>query len=259
MRACPAARTLAAATALVLLTACSSDSGAQNAGDPCRRLDLSLIGQATVNAYAEAAAGLRSKFGEIEDRVFYACDAMNTTLALGRPRNTYDACATFRARVNEARDAGAQITLQISASCTVDSAARDGCEDKCQLESCASAVCPESAPCRDACGAVAEAGVQCSADTVAVTSDLDAELGNAILQNAGEWGTLDSLVAELEPTVTEIGPPLLAYAQTADVIGTDEQDCYENSLGDLGVALISFDASRDGLASLPSVLTAPTN
>jgi len=67
------------------------------------------------------------------------------------------------------------------------------------------------------------------------------------------------LVAELGPTVTEIGPPMLAYAQTADVIGKDEQDCYENALGDLGVALISFDASRDGLASLPPVFAQPTN
>jgi hypothetical protein len=97
------------------------------------------------------------------------------------------------------------------------------------------------------------------ADTLAVTSDVDAELGNAISQNASEWGTLDSLVAGLEATVTQIGPPLLAYAQTADVIGKDEQDCYEGALGNLGVALISFDASRDGLASLPSVLTEPTN
>jgi len=256
MRACLAARTLAVAVALVPFVACSSDSGA---GDPCSRLDLSLIGQATVKAYAEAAAALRSKFGEIEGRVFHACDAMNTTLALGRPGNTYEACGTFRARVNEARDAGAHIALQVSPSCTVDGAARNRCEDKCQLESCASAECPESAPCRDACSALGEAGVECTAETVAVTSDVDAELGNAISRNAGEWGTLDSLVAALEPTVTEIGPPMLAYAQTADVIGKDEQDCYEEALGNLGVALISFDASRDGLASLPSVFTKPTN
>jgi hypothetical protein len=259
MRACPAARTLAAALALVLLTACSGNSDAQNTGDPCSRLDLSLIGQATVNAYAEAAVGLRSTFGDIENRVFHICDTMNTTLALARPRNTYEACGTFRTRVNEAQAAGAEITLQINATCTVDSAARDSCENKCQLGSCASAVCPESAPCSDACDAVGEAGVQCSADTVAVTSNVDAELGNAISQNASEWGTLESLVAELGPTVTEIGPPMLAYAQTADVIGKDEQDCYENALGDLGVALISFDASRDGLASLPPVFAQPTN
>jgi hypothetical protein len=256
MRACPGARTPAVAVALVLLAACSSDS---RAGDPCSKLDLSSIGQATVKAYAEAAEALRSRFDGIEGRVFHACDAMNATLALERPRNTYDACATFRARVNEARDAGAQIALQISRSCTVDSAARDRCEEKCQLESCASAGCPESTPCRNACGAVAEAGVECTADTVAVTSDVDAELGNAISLSAGEWGTLDSLVAELEATVTEIGPPMLAYTQTADVISKDEQECYENALGKLGVALISFDASRDGLASLPSVFTEPTN
>jgi hypothetical protein len=247
------------AIALVLLAACSSSGAQPPAGDPCTKLDLSLLGQATVKAYAEAAAALRSKLGEIENRVFSVCDAMNATLALGRPRNTYDACATFRARVNEARDAGAEIALQISASCTADSAAGDGCEDKCQLDSCTSAECPESAPCRDACGAVAEAGVECTADTVAVTSSVDAELGNAIAQNADEWGTLESLVAELEATVTEIGPPLLAYAQTADIIGKDEQDCYEDALGNLGVALISFDASRDGLASLAPVVTEPTN
>jgi len=218
-----------------------------------------LIGQATVEAYAEAAAALRSKFDGIEGRVFHTCDAMNAALALGRPRNTYAACGTFRARVNEARDAGAEIALQISPSCTVNGAVRDRCEDKCQLESCASAECPESTPCRDACGAVAEAGVECTADTVAVTSDVDPELGNAISLNAGEWGTLESLVAELEVTITEIGPPMLAYAQTADVIGKDEQDCYEDALGNVGVALISFDASRDGLASLPPVFTKPTN
>jgi hypothetical protein len=218
-----------------------------------------LLGQATVGAYAEAAAALRSKLDEIEGRVFAVCDAMNATLALGRPNNTYDACGTFRARVDEARAAGAEISLQISASCTVDSAVRDSCEEKCQLESCTSAECPESAPCRDACAAVAEAGVQCTADTVAVTSNVGAELGDAISLKAGEWGTLESLVAELEATVTEIGPPLLAYAQTADVIGKDEQDCYEDALGNLGVALISFDASRDGLASLQPVFTAATN
>ncbi|HEY3668534.1 MAG TPA: hypothetical protein VGL19_21185 [Polyangiaceae bacterium] len=242
-----------------MLTACSGHSSSQSAGDPCSRLDLSLLGQATVKAYSEAAATLRSKFDEIESRVFSACDGMNTTLALARPNNTYGACGSFRARVNEARDAGAEIALQVSASCTVDGVARARCEDKCQLESCTSAECPDSAPCRDACGAVAEAGVECTADTVALTSVVDAELAAAISQNASEWGTLDSLVAELEPTVTEIGPPLLAYAQTADVIGKDEQDCYQDALGNLGVALISFDASRDGLASLPSVLTEPTN
>jgi hypothetical protein len=257
MRVCPAARTLAIAMALVLFAACGSDSRAP--GDPCSRLDLSSIGQATIEAYAEAAAALRSKFGEIEGRVAHACDAMNATLALGRAKNTYDACATFRARVDEARGAGAEIALQISPSCTVDGAVRDRCEDKCQLESCTSADCPESTPCRDACGAVAEAGVECTADAVAVTKDVDAELRNAILQHAGEWGTLESLVAELEATVTEIGPPMLAYAQTADVIGKDEQDCYEDALGNLGVALISFDASRDGLASLPPVFTEPAH
>ncbi|HEX3596923.1 MAG TPA: hypothetical protein VHU80_17560, partial [Polyangiaceae bacterium] len=115
MRACPAARTLAVAIALVLFAACSSDSGT---GDPCSKLDVSSIGQATVKAYAEAAAALRSKLGEIEDRVFHVCDAMNETLALGRPRNTYDACGAFRARVNRALDAGAEIALQISPSCT---------------------------------------------------------------------------------------------------------------------------------------------
>jgi hypothetical protein len=241
MRACSAVGTPAIAITLVLLNACSGHSSAQSAGDPCSRLDLSLLGQATVKAYSEAAAALRSRFDEIESRVFSACDGMNATLALARPNNTYQACGTFRAHVNEARDAGAEISLQVSASCTVDSAARARCEDKCQLESCTSAECPESAPCRDACGAVAEAGVECTADT------------------APEWGTLVSLVAELEPTVTELGPPILAYAQTADVIGKDEQDCYQDALGNLGVVLISFDASRDGLASLPSVLTPPTN
>jgi hypothetical protein len=231
----------------------------QSAGDPCGRLDLSLLGQATVKAYSEAAATLRSEFDEIESRVFSACDGMNATLALARPNNTYEACGSFRARVNEARDAGAEITLQVSTSCTVDSAARARCEDKCQLDSCTSAECPESAPCRDACAAVAEAGVECTADTVAVTNDVDAELGNAISLNAGEWGTLESLVAELQATVTEIGPPMLAYSQAADVIGKDEQDCYQDALGNLGVALISFDASRDGLASLSPGFTKPTN
>jgi len=218
-----------------------------------------MLGQATVKAYAEAAAALRSKFDDIEGQVFAACDEMNRTLALERPNNTYQACGSFRARVNAARDAGAEITLRIMASCAVDGAARDRCQDKCQLESCASADCPESAPCRDACGAVAEAGVECKADTVAATSGVDAQLGDAISQNASEWGTLDSLVAQLQATVTELGQPLLAYAQTADVIGKDEQDCYEDALGNLGVALISFDASRDGLASLPPVLTEQTN
>jgi hypothetical protein len=259
MRARLAARSLAIASALTALAACSGHSGAQSGGDPCSRLDLSSIGQATVKAYAEAATGLRSKLDEIESRVFHACDAMNATLALARPRNTYDACRSFRGRVDEARDAGAEISLQISASCSLDSAARASCEQKCQLDSCAFAECPESAPCRDACAAVAEAGVACSADTVPVTSDVDAELGDAISQSAAEWGTLDSLVAELQPTVTEIGPPLLDYAQTADIIGIDEQDCYQDALGDLGVALISLDASRDGLASLPPVLTKQTN
>jgi hypothetical protein len=255
MRACTAARAFAVTITLLVL---SGSSGAGNAGDPCSRLDISWLAQATVKAYAEAAAALRSKLGDIEARVFHTCDAMNTALALRRPRNTYEACGTFRARVNEARYQGAEIALQISASCTVDSAAGGRCEDKCQLESCTSAECLESAPCRDACGAVAEAGVACTADTVAVTSNVDAELGAAISQNAAEWGTLDSLVAELESTVTEIGPPILAYAQTADVIGKDEQDCYEDALGNLGVALISFDASRDGLASLAPMLTEQT-
>jgi hypothetical protein len=218
-----------------------------------------LLGQATVKAYSEAAAALRSRFDEIESRVFAACDGMNRTLALARPNNTYGACGSFRAHVNEARDAGAEISLQVSASCAVDSAARASCEGKCQLESCTSADCPASAPCRDACAAVAEAGVECDADTVASTSNVDAELGDAISQNASEWGTLDSLVAALQPTVTELGAPLLAYAQTADVIGKDEQDCYQDTLGNWGVVLISFDASRDGLASLPSVITQPTN
>ncbi len=218
-----------------------------------------MPGQATVKAYAEAAAALRSNLGEIEGRVFYACDAMNATLALARPRNTYDACGTFRARVDEARQAGAEIALQISPSCTVDSVAGDSCAGLCQFESCSSADCPESAPCRGACEAVAEAGAECTATTVVVTSNVDAELGNAISQSAQEWGTLESLVEELQPTVTEIGPPMLAYAQTADIIGADEQDCYQNSLGNLGVALISFDAARDGLASLLPVATEPTN
>ena len=39
-------------------------------GDPCNKLDLSSIGQATVKAYAEAAEALRSKFDGIEGRVF---------------------------------------------------------------------------------------------------------------------------------------------------------------------------------------------
>jgi hypothetical protein len=257
MRAHAAVRTLALTIAFVPLAACSS--AAQAPADPCSKLDLSQPGQATVKAYAEAATALRSKLGEIEGRVFYACDAMNAALALARPRNTYDACGTFRARVNQARDAGGEVALQISPTCMVDSAADDQCADKCQFDSCTSADCPESAPCRSACDAVGEAGAQCTADTVVVASNIDAALQNAVSQNATEWGTLESLVAELEPTVTEIGPPLLAYAQTADIIGKDEQDCYENSLGDLGVALVSFDAARDGLASLLPVATAPTN
>ena len=85
----------AVAVALVLLAACSSDSGS---GDPCSKLDLSSIGQATVKAYAEAAEALRSRFDGIEGRVFHACDAMNATLALERPRNTYDAWGMFRKR-----------------------------------------------------------------------------------------------------------------------------------------------------------------
>jgi hypothetical protein len=184
---------------------------------------------------------------------------MNALLGLPRPRNTYQACATFRAHVEEARAAGAQITLHVDNHCTVDGAARDRCQETCQLENCDAATCPESAPCRDACDAVAEAGVQCTTDTVAVTSNVDAELEGAITLNASEWGTLESLVTELQATVTELGPPLLAYSQTADVIGKDEQDCYQNALGDLGVALISFDAARDGLASLAPVVSAASN
>jgi hypothetical protein len=52
---------------------------------------------------------------------------------------------------------------------------------------------------------------------------------------------------------------MLAYAQTAKIIGKDEQDCYEDALGNLGVALISFDASHDGLASLSPAVAKPTN
>jgi len=246
---------VAVALALILPTACSRDRRAAPAGDPCSRLDLSLLDQATVGAYAEAAAGLRARLAEIEGRVFHACDGMNAQLALPRPRNTYDACATFRAHVDEARATGAQISLQVSRSCTIDGAARDRCQATCQLDGCNAAACPDRAPCRDACAAVAEADVQCSTETVAVTNDVDAELEDAITLNADEWGALESLVAELQPTVTELGPPLLAYSQTADVIGKDEQDCYQNALGDLGVALISFDAARDGLASLPPLFS----
>lgn len=241
------------ALALMLPAACSHDRRAAPAGDPCRRLDLSLLDQATVAAYAEAAAALRTRFAEIEGRVFYACDGMNALLGLARPRNTYQACATFRARVDEARAAGAQVSLQISASCALDSAAGDRCQETCRLENRDAAACPDRAPCRDACDAVAEAFVQCSTETVAVSNNLEAQLEEAITQNANEWGTLARLVAELQATVTELGPPLLAYSQTADVIGKDEQDCYQNALGDLAVALISFDAARDGLASLPAV------
>lgn len=250
-----ALRSLVLAILFVLPAACSRERRATPAGDPCSRLDLSLLDQATVGAYAEAAADLRTRLAEIEGRVFYACDGMNALLGLPRPRNTYQACATFRARVDEARAAGAEISLQVSASCALDGAAGDRCQETCQLESCAAATCPDSAPCRDACAAVAESFVQCTTDTVALTSNVDAELGSAITQNANEWGTLARLVAELQATVTDLGPPLLAYAQTADVIGKDEQDCYQNALGDLGVALISFDAARDGLASLPAVFS----
>ncbi len=249
------ARTLLLALPLVLLGACSSSSAEKTADatDPCTRLDLSMPTQATVKAYADAASALRTDLGAIEDRVFHVCDAMNAALALARPRNTYDACATFRARVETARTAGAQIALQLDASCTVDSSAGDQCASMCPAETCTATDCSEIAPCHDACNAVAVAGVACTVDTTPVLSAADDDLTNAITANASEWGTLESLIAQIQATAQEIGPPLLDYAKTADVIGKDEQDCYENALGNLGVALISLDAATDGLASLPPV------
>jgi len=255
-----AARAAAFAIPLLLFTGCSSGTGASaSASDPCSRLDLSAAGQPTVKAYAEATTALRAHLGSIENRVFHLCDALNAALALARPRNTYQACGTFRARVEAARAAGAQIALEINATCAVDTAAGDACAGSCQFETCSSAECSERVPCQNACSAVAAAGVTCTADTTPELSDLDPELTNAIAAYAGEWGTLESLLAQIQTTVQQLGPPLLDYAQTADVIGKDEQDCYENSLGDLGVALISFDAARDGLASLSPIAEAPTN
>jgi len=249
-----------AGTLLFFLAGCSSGrSSAPAASDPCARLDLSVAGEPTVKAYGEAASALRTSLGAIENRVFHACDAMNAMLALARPRNTYDACGTFRARVNEARAGGAQIALRINESCSADTAEGGSCADSCQLERCSTEECAERGPCQSACDAVATAGVTCSVATTPELENLDNELAAAITANAGEWGTLESLVSHIETTVTELGPPLLDYAQTADVIGKDEQDCYENALGNLGVALISLDASRDGLAALPAAATEPTN
>lgn len=241
------ARPLALA-ASVLLPACSSGAnGSSASADPCTALDLTSPEQATVKAYADAASALRSSLGAIEDRVFHVCDAMNATLALARPRNTYDACSTFRARVDAERTAGASIALQLDASCMVDSTAGDRCSSLCQ---------PGAVPCQSACDAVAEAGVVCSVNTTPVLSGVDDALSAAIAANATEWGSLESTTAELEATVTGLGPPLLDYAQTADVISKPEQDCYQGALANLGVALISFDASRDGLAALPKVASA---
>ena len=214
-----------------------------------------MPGQATVEAYADATTALRSDLGAIEDRVFHVCDAMNAALMLARPRNTYDACATFRARVDAARTAGAQAALQLDANCSVDSAAGDQCASMCPAESCSSTDCTESMPCHDACNTVAIAGVACTVATTLVSSNLDDDLASAITANASEWGTLESLIAQIQSSAIALGPPLLDYAKTADVIGKDEQDCYENALGNLGVALISLDAASDGLAALPPVST----
>ncbi len=254
------APTLAATVALVPLAACSSSSGqSADTTDPCSGLDLSLSSQATVKAYAEAASSLRSHLADIENRVYAVCDAMNLALALTRPRNTYDACDTFGARVTQAQAAGADISLQLDASCTVDSASGASCAEICPAASCSPTDCPDSVPCNSACTAVAAAGVACTTTTVPMLTNVDAALQSAITANADEWGTLQSLVSQIEPTVTQIGPPILAYAQVANIITKDEQDCYQNALGNLGVALISFDASRDGLAWLPSTPAAPTN
>ena len=162
-----------------------------------------MPGQATVEAYADATTALRSDLGAIEDRVFHVCDAMNAALMLARPRNTYDACATFRARVDAARTAGAQAALQLDANCSVDSAAGDQCASMCPAESCSSTDCTESMPCHDACNTVAIAGVACTVATTLVSSNLDDDLASAITANASEWGTLESLIAQIqsmEPT-----------------------------------------------------------
>ena len=134
----------AIAVAASSMGGCAAAKDAANAGKGCDGLDVSASAQATVKAYADAAAKLNAKAVEVEGKFLAVCNAMNADLKLDTTKTTAaEACGILKARVDAAAMKGVTVTVSIEASCSADVHAQASCEGSCN----ASASCDVKAKC----------------------------------------------------------------------------------------------------------------
>jgi len=125
---------LAGALFAVVVAASSMAAALQRkeAAAGCNGLDVTASAQATVKAYADAAAKLKGKALEVEGKFLAVCNAMNADLMLDTSKTTAaEACAVLKTRVDAAAAKGVTVTVSIEASCSADVHAEASCEGDC--------------------------------------------------------------------------------------------------------------------------------
>src|SRR5688572_24971481 len=111
---------------------CSGEGGRSSA--ECSALDPTLRAQATLLAYADATALLRTRAFEVEAQFLSVCNAINRDLGLPSDSATAaGACAILRERVQQAFDAGVSVEAEVAFNCSADIQVQADCEAQCQV------------------------------------------------------------------------------------------------------------------------------